>query len=100
MAHYDCADCGASMGIGYGTCRECTPTEVFDAQEELRQAAQKAEVEWEKSVSCLGFTQQIEKIKKEQDQAREAFLEPMLKDIRKKAKDLYNKHHPRNRGNS
>lgn len=27
MAHYDCSNCGAHMGIGFGYCRECTPKE-------------------------------------------------------------------------
>jgi predicted ATP-dependent serine protease len=32
MAHYDCGDCGASMGIAYGSCDECTPRWVKEAQ--------------------------------------------------------------------
>ncbi len=38
MAHYDCSDCGASMGIAYGDCGECTPLWVFMAKKEYDKA--------------------------------------------------------------
>jgi len=36
MSHYDCNDCGASMGISFGYCNNCTPKEYFDIKEELK----------------------------------------------------------------
>lgn len=30
MAHYDCSDCGESMGIAWGYCGACTPPEYLE----------------------------------------------------------------------
>jgi hypothetical protein len=35
MAHYDCNDCGASMGISYGLCPDCTPDDVRKAKAKM-----------------------------------------------------------------
>ena len=36
MAHYECSNCGASMGIDFGFCKNCTPKEYFIIKEELK----------------------------------------------------------------
>ena len=42
MAHYDCRDCGASMGIAYGICATCTPSAVYKSKADLRGARERA----------------------------------------------------------
>jgi len=32
MAHYDCYNCGETMGNDYGSCSNCTPKWVVDAK--------------------------------------------------------------------
>lgn len=38
MAHYDCDNCGYRMGIAYGTCGNCTPYYVIDAERNYNKA--------------------------------------------------------------
>lgn len=47
MAHYDCTNCGESMGICWGLCKRCTPKEYLDAAAEFRMIRAKAEQEWD-----------------------------------------------------
>jgi len=42
MSHYDCTDCGTSMGIAYGVCDKCTPQCVKDAQQAMLSAEAEA----------------------------------------------------------
>lgn len=35
MSHYDCDNCGATMGIAFGSCNNCTPKEYFQLEKEL-----------------------------------------------------------------
>lgn len=53
MAHYDCSNCGESLGIGFGKCLACTPLEVFEAETQLRNAHLEAEAEWNAAVRQL-----------------------------------------------
>lgn len=46
MAHYDCDDCGAYGGVAYGSCKSCTPKEVFAAQKKLDAAMARALAIW------------------------------------------------------
>lgn len=48
MAHYDCDNCGAYMGIGYGYCDKCTPREVLDAKSKLESAKESAGRKYER----------------------------------------------------
>lgn len=97
MAHYDCSDCGASMGIGYGYCTECTPKEVFEADRALKEARKRAEREWEISQSNLRFQMQIEQLEKERNAVKDRFIESEVGELRQRYKTLYDKHNPRNR---
>ena len=47
MAHYDCSDCGASMGIAYGICKECTPDWYFKKEREDRHLRHEAARQWD-----------------------------------------------------
>ena len=35
MAHYDCSNCGESMGIAWGSCSTCTPLLYLKDKEKL-----------------------------------------------------------------
>lgn len=35
MSHYDCRNCGATMGVDIGSCESCTPQIYFEIKEEL-----------------------------------------------------------------
>lgn len=53
MAHYDCSNCGASMGINFGMCNSCTPKEIFDADKKLQRANIEAVQRWDDLVREL-----------------------------------------------
>lgn len=46
MAHYDCSNCGASMGIGFGYCTSCTPKEYHDLNRAIGELQTQAEAKW------------------------------------------------------
>jgi len=50
MAHYDCTNCGARMGIAYGICTSCTPKKVFEKEERKKQLRISAERTWSAKV--------------------------------------------------
>ena len=77
MAHYDCSDCGSSMGIAFGYCNSCTPKEYKDAQHELNKIAAEAEVEWSNQTYLLK-RQFLKAYKKEQRETIEQ-LQAQLK---------------------
>ena len=80
MAHYDCASCGDSDGIGYGSCRACTPPEVFKLKYELQDARYKAEENFKKD-----FAEQIRAI----EMARNDYVNNAIKDLKKKYEEAY-----------
>ena len=47
MGHYDCKDCGASLGLHFGVCTNCTPKELLDERAELKEKEQSLLYEWE-----------------------------------------------------
>lgn len=81
MAHYDCDDCGSSLGIAYGHCDNCTPKIVKELNNEYIYQRRIAETEFDS----------IMKRKKEE------FIEDRTRDIREEYKKEYEKHHPRQR---
>jgi|TARA_R110000796_G_scaffold37271_6_gene94032 predicted ATP-dependent serine protease len=46
MAHYDCTNCGHTLGISFGRCEACTPQRYFDLQNELKDIADAAVEAW------------------------------------------------------
>ncbi|WNL50682.1 hypothetical protein RPALISO_95 [Ruegeria phage RpAliso] len=42
MAHYECSDCGAYEGIGFGYCRSCTPPEYRELTKARKQVIDRA----------------------------------------------------------
>ena len=53
MAHYDCSNCGESMGIAFGICKDCTPPEYFQLEIELRCVSSSVEAEYTNMVRPL-----------------------------------------------
>jgi predicted ATP-dependent serine protease len=47
MAHYDCDHCGASMGIAFGICENCTPKDYLIKKRELERAEKDAATEFD-----------------------------------------------------
>ena len=64
MAHYDCDNCGARMGISFGLCNSCTPTEFLLLQAQTRDIYCSAERAWDEYI----------------DEQRNAFIEKYLED--------------------
>ncbi len=52
MAHYDCTNCGYSMGIDFGSCENCTPKEYFDLWNKWRSILYDADRAWEEHISA------------------------------------------------
>ncbi len=50
MAHYDCSNCGAHMGVCFGSCEECTPKEVFEANRKYNSQYHDAVSAWDKLI--------------------------------------------------
>ena len=50
MTHYDCSNCGESMGIGFGYCSACTPSEFNRIEAEIMDVRRAAEAAWEKNI--------------------------------------------------
>lgn len=46
MAHYDCSNCGASMGLYFGECRSCTPPEYHELTKKIALVNLAAEEAW------------------------------------------------------
>ncbi len=47
MSHYQCKNCGASMGGDYGICQSCTPKEYIDFQSKIHELYCNSNKEWE-----------------------------------------------------
>jgi hypothetical protein len=47
MAHYDCSNCGAHLGIDFGSCHRCTPREYHDLCKERNRVFAAARVRFE-----------------------------------------------------
>ena len=54
MAHYDCDNCGYSMGNAYGYCSNCTPDWVIEAKKKYKKvvtnAYSQAKIEFESRI--------------------------------------------------
>ena len=48
MAHYDCKNCGHTLGVAFGICERCTPKEYFELQNNIAQLKEKAREKWDK----------------------------------------------------
>ncbi len=80
MSHYDCKDCGATMGIGYGLCSSCTPPEVITLKEELKDEINTVEMIYDE----LNWSSYVSE--------RDKFVEERVGELRKKYQTLYDKH--------
>lgn len=78
MAHYDCSNCGASMGISFGMCESCTPRAVTEAELTEKVAWTEAEQEWRRATDSL----------------RKEFLLRRTAAAREEAKRVWNHHAP------
>jgi len=47
MAHYDCKNCGHTLGVSFGICENCTPKEYFDLQKEITLLREHALLAWD-----------------------------------------------------
>jgi predicted ATP-dependent serine protease len=81
MAHYDCSDCGASMGVGYGICTACTPQEVLEAGKRLQLAVDDARQEF----------------RKRQQRLEHKFVEEKTRNLKRLYDTLYKANRPKSR---
>lgn len=79
MSHYDCKSCGHIMGIDYGFCEKCTPKIVFDLEKQLKHAEFTADNEWKKLTK----------------QARNAFIELHVGQLRTQYQETLEEHRPK-----
>jgi len=49
MAHYDCKECGHTLGIDWGVCTNCTPDEYFELMKCVKKIYAEAVAEWDKA---------------------------------------------------
>jgi len=82
MAHYDCTDCGADYGIGYGHCHRCTPKEVFELEEAVKKARLQAHTDFKRD-----FAEQIRAL----ELAREDYVATKIRDVEAQYQAAYKK---------
>jgi len=81
MSHYECSDCGYSMGVSYGFCSNCTPKEVLEAGVRLKDAEKVAEAQWDEEMKDL----------------KQRFIKDETDSLKKVYEILFNIHSPKNR---
>jgi predicted ATP-dependent serine protease len=47
MAHYDCSNCGHTLGVSFGICERCTPKEYFKLQNDITKLKEEANDRWD-----------------------------------------------------
>lgn len=76
MSHYDCDNCGSTMGLFWGHCTNCTPKEYLDMKEEAERIYKDIKFEFDEYIeekkdkwmdSRLKKTKYYEIIKKMKD---------------------------------
>ena len=95
MAHYDCKNCGAHLGIDYGECEECTPKEVFKLEKQLTTAKIEAEEKayeyyWVEKKEIDRKTQRLKRLVKE-------FVDKDTKNIKEAYNDAFERGKKRGR---
>ena len=53
MAHYDCRDCGASMGIAFGYCEECTTEDYKKTKKEIEKLTSELQIAYAKKIQPI-----------------------------------------------
>lgn len=85
MAHYDCSNCGESMGIAFGMCTSCTPPSIKKLEIKYNAAYANAEAAW---------NQKIAEITERLERAREIFISQEVQKARIDFLEEWNKHAP------
>jgi len=88
MAHYECRDCGAHLGIAYGKCDSCTPQTVRTLEARLSQARYLAEMEFERKNAALYQTLK---------DAKKVFISTATAELQTEYERVYAENHPRNK---
>lgn len=87
MAHYDCDNCGERMGIGFGSCRACTPERYRTLSTEISQLHARAEHAWKVHVKA-----EMEELASRQSAFIAAFEEEPMKLLNAEMHELRMKH--------
>ena len=73
MAHYDCSNCGAHLGVDWGSCKKCTPKEWDELKKEKSELIQQFKNQWNHDNKEL--LDMLEAWKKKIEEARTNFAE-------------------------
>lgn len=84
MAHYDCTDCGNSMGIAYGICSNCTPKIVREKEEEFKNAVNKASHEFYQMVG--------NSLRRKIEEKEQKYIDKKVGKLRSEFKSLFEYH--------
>lgn len=88
MAHYDCSNCGASMGIHFGECRSCTPPEYHEIIRSIAKVKTAASNAWEQNIA-----EEMKALEARRNAFVEGFCEEHgIGEMQKKLHDLRMKH--------
>lgn len=88
MAHYDCSNCGESMGICFGSCSSCTPKEYHDLERSMAELRSWAENRWQAHIKA-----EMEALQKRRESFIDALISEQMEPLQKRMHEVKMQHH-------